>query len=37
MEILTAEFPTQNVLAAGFYESNSFAPFITVYAKKLKT
>jgi ribosomal protein S18 acetylase RimI-like enzyme len=37
MEILTAEFPTQNVLAASFYESNSFAPFITVYAKKLKT
>lgn len=36
MEILTAEFPTQNVLAASFYESNSFNPFITVYAKKLK-
>jgi ribosomal protein S18 acetylase RimI-like enzyme len=36
METLTAEFPTQNVLAASFYESNSFAPFITVYAKKLK-
>jgi ribosomal protein S18 acetylase RimI-like enzyme len=36
MEILTAEFPTQNILAASFYESNSFTPFITVYAKKLK-
>jgi ribosomal protein S18 acetylase RimI-like enzyme len=36
MEILTAEFPTQNVLAAGFYESNSFTPFITVFAKRLK-
>jgi ribosomal protein S18 acetylase RimI-like enzyme len=35
MEILTAEFPTQNVLAASFYESNSFSPFITVYARKL--
>jgi ribosomal protein S18 acetylase RimI-like enzyme len=36
MEILTAEFPTQNVLAASFYESNSFTPFITVFAKRLK-
>lgn len=36
MEILTAEFPTQNVLAASFYEDNSFAPFITVFAKRLK-
>jgi ribosomal protein S18 acetylase RimI-like enzyme len=36
IEILTAEFPTQNVLAASFYESNSFAPFITVYARKPK-
>jgi ribosomal protein S18 acetylase RimI-like enzyme len=36
MEILTAEFPTQNVLAASFYESNSFTPFITVYSRKLK-
>ena len=36
MDILTAEFPTQNVLAASFYDSNSFTPFITVYAKKLK-
>jgi ribosomal protein S18 acetylase RimI-like enzyme len=36
METLTAEFPTQNVLAASFYESNSFTPFITVFAKRLK-
>ena len=36
MEILTAEFPTQNVLAASFYENNSFRPFVTVYARKLK-
>jgi ribosomal protein S18 acetylase RimI-like enzyme len=36
MEILTAEFPTQNVLAASFYESNSFTPFITVFAKRLR-
>jgi len=36
IELLMAEFPTQNVLAASFYESNSFNPFITVYARKLK-
>ena len=36
IELLMAEFPTQNVLAASFYEANSFNPFITVYAKRLK-
>lgn len=36
IELLMAEFPTQNVLAPGFYETNSFNPFITVYARKLK-
>lgn len=35
IKILTAEFPTQNVPAASFYERNGFRPFETVFAKEL--
>ena len=32
---VTAEFPTQNVPAVGFYEKNGFRPFLSVYAADL--
>ena len=35
VELVTAEFPTQNVVATSFYEKNGFAPFFTVYSKRL--
>jgi len=35
VELVTAEFPTQNVVATTFYEKIGFSPFFTVYAKKL--
>lgn len=37
VDLVTAEFPTQNVVAVGFYVKNLFSPFITVYARKLRT
>jgi len=36
IKMLTAEFPTQNVPAASFYERNGFRPFETVFAKELE-
>ncbi len=33
---LTAEFPTQNVPAASFYEKIGFRPFETVYAREIE-
>ncbi|HVB11840.1 MAG TPA: GNAT family N-acetyltransferase [Nitrososphaerales archaeon] len=32
---VTAEFPTQNTPAFGFYEKNGFRPFLSVYAADL--
>jgi ribosomal protein S18 acetylase RimI-like enzyme len=36
IKMLTAEFPTQNVPAASFYERNGFHPFETVFARELE-
>jgi ribosomal protein S18 acetylase RimI-like enzyme len=33
---LTAEFPTQNVPAASFYERNGFRPFQTIFARDVE-
>jgi ribosomal protein S18 acetylase RimI-like enzyme len=35
IERITAEFPTQNIPAANFYEKNGFHPLMTVYVKDL--
>ncbi len=36
INMLTAEFPTQNIPAASFYERNGFRAFQTVYVKELE-
>jgi ribosomal protein S18 acetylase RimI-like enzyme len=35
IQMITAEFPTQNVPAASFYEKNGFRPLQTVFVKDL--
>jgi ribosomal protein S18 acetylase RimI-like enzyme len=35
IEIITAEFPTENVPAANFYERNGFRPIHSVYVREL--
>ena len=37
IELVTAEFPSQNVVATGFYEKNGFSPFFTVYVRKTQS
>ncbi len=37
VELVTAEFPTQNVVATSFYEKNGFIPFFSVYSRRLVT
>ncbi len=35
IDLVTAEFPTQNVPAVGFYERNGFRPFLTIYIREI--